>query len=279
MNIAENVAAVRGRIADAAARSGRRPADITLVAVTKYVSADLAGPLVAAGCIDMGESRPQQLWEKAAALADLPIRWHLVGHLQRNKVRRTLPLVAMIHSVDTPQLLAALDAERSSPLPTNLRSVPGEGQGERKSPLPPGEGQAEGGDQSNSPLQTRRDQSQCHNRLPLLLEVNISGEAAKHGFAPDAIEPLLGELAGYHHVGVRGLMCMASLEGGLDAARRDFAALRLLRDRLRPQCPPGVSLDDLSMGMSGDFEVAIEEGATIVRVGSALFEGITSPRQ
>lgn len=107
----------------------------------------------------------------------------------------------------------------------------------------------------------------------MLLEVNTSGEAAKHGFTPESIEPLLAELAGYRNVAVRGLMCMAGLEGGVEVARRDFAALRRLRDRLRPNCPPGVAFDELSMGMSGDFEAAIEEGATIVRVGSALFEG------
>ena len=226
--IAENVAHVRGRIADAAARSGRTASQITLVAVTKYVSADAVRPLVAAGCLDLGESRPQQLWEKAAALADLPVRWHVIGHLQRNKVRRTLPLVAMIHSVDSPRLLAAIDEE-------------------------------------------------CSRPLPVLLEVNVSGEAAKHGFQPQTIEPFLAELAGHENVEVRGLMCMAGLEGGLDIARRDFAALRQLRDRLRPRCPVGVTLDDLSMGMSGDFEVAIEEGATIVRVGSALFDPIPNP--
>jgi PLP dependent protein len=223
--IAENVARIRGRIADAASRSGR-PADaVTLVAVTKYVSPDTVRPLVDAGCRDLGESRPQQLWERAAQLADLPIRWHLIGHLQRNKVRRTLPLVAMIHSVDSPRLLAAIDEER----------------------LPP---------------------------LPVLLEIHISSEDAKSGFAPDEIEPLLARAADYRNISIRGLMGMASLEGGLDVARREFAALRELRDRLRAKCPPGVTLDELSMGMSGDFEVAIEEGATFVRVGSALFEGL-----
>jgi PLP dependent protein len=233
--IAENVASVRGRIADAAVRSGRMAHDITLVAVTKYVSAEAVRPLIGAGCNDLGESRPQQLWEKAAALANQSICWHLVGHLQRNKVRRTLPLLAMIHSVDSPRLLAAIDEERDSPLPL-------------------GEGTA---------------------RLPVLLEVNISGESAKHGFAPETLEPLLSELASYRHVAIRGLMCMAGLEGGLDVARRDFAAMRHLRDSLRQHCPPAILLDELSMGMSGDFELAIEEGATIVRVGSALFEGTT----
>jgi hypothetical protein len=222
------VAQIRGRIADAAARSGRAASDVTLVAVTKYVSAADVRAVVAAGCRELGESRPQQLWEKAAELADLSIQWHLIGHLQRNKVRRTLPLVAMIHSVDSPRLLAAIDAECG------------------------GTGKFSG----------------------VLLEVNTSGETAKHGLQPGEVEPLLTELPRYRHVAVRGLMCMASLEGGPDAARRDFAALRQLRDRLRGRCPPGVALDELSMGMSGDFETAIAEGATIVRVGSALFEAV-----
>lgn len=223
--IADNVAQVRGRIADAAIRSGRTANQVTLVAVTKYVLADAVRPLVAAGCLDLGESRPQQLWDKAAALADLPVRWHLIGHLQRNKVRRTLPLVSMAHSIDSPRLLAAIDEEATRP-------------------------------------------------IPVLLEVNVSGESAKHGFAPEQVEPFLAELASYRNIAVRGLMCMAGLEGGPDDARREFAALRQLRDRLRPHCPPNVTLDELSMGMSGDYEIAIEEGATLVRVGSALFEGV-----
>lgn len=228
--IAANLAAVRQRIAAAAERSGRRAEDVTLVAVTKYIGAAEVRALVEAGCTELGESRPQELWRKAEALRDLPVRWHMVGHLQRNKVRRTLPLVCMIQSVDSPRLAAAVD---------------------------------EAG-------------RELGRRVPVLLEVNVSGEAAKLGFAPAAVEPLLAELAGYRSLEVRGLMCMAALEGGPDVARRDFAALRDLRDRLRAACPAGVALDELSMGMSGDFEVAIEEGATIARIGSALFEGIDS---
>ena len=223
--IAENVARIHGRIARAARRSGRPMDSVTLVAVTKYVSADVVRWLVEAGCRDLGESRPQLLWDKSAELAGLPVRWHLIGHLQRNKVRRTLPLLAMLHSADSPRLLAAIDEEH----------------------LPP---------------------------IPILLEVNISNEPAKHGFAPDEIEPFLTTAANYRHVSIRGLMGMASLEGGLDVARREFAALRNLRDRLRSNCPPGITHDELSMGMSGDFEPAIEEGTTIVRIGSALFEGL-----
>jgi pyridoxal phosphate enzyme (YggS family) len=224
--IAQNVAEVRQRIAEAAARSGRVASDITLVAVTKYVGLPEIRDLLDAGCTDLGESRPQQLWEKAAALADVPICWHLIGHLQRNKVRRTVPLVGLMHSADSAPLIATVD------------QVAGD----------------------------------LKRRLPLLLEINISGDATKHGLLPDEVEPLLESLPTFRNIEVRGLMCMAALEGGLDAARRDFAALRTLRDRLVSRAPAQVSLRDLSMGMSGDYCVAIEEGATIVRVGSALFE-------
>jgi pyridoxal phosphate enzyme (YggS family) len=181
--------------------------------------------IVAAGCHDLGESRPQQLWDKAATMSDLPVRWHMIGHLQRNKVRRTLPLLSMVHSIDSPRLLAAIDEERPA-------------------------------------------------QLPVLLEVNISGDATKTGMPPHELEAILPELANYKNIVVRGLMCMAGLEGDLSEARRDFSALRELRDRLRRKCPPTIPLDELSMGMSGDYEIAIEEGATLVRVGSALFEGV-----
>ncbi len=107
--IAENVAAVRRRIADAAIRSGRGAGEITLVAVTKYVGSPETRALVEAGCTTLGESRPQQFWPKAEALADLPVRWHFIGQLQRNKVRRTLPLVAMVESADNPRLIGFID--------------------------------------------------------------------------------------------------------------------------------------------------------------------------
>ena len=227
--IAENLRQVRQRIDAAAIRSGRRGQDIQLVAVTKYVGAAEIRAVVAAGCDVLGESRPQQLWERAEELADLQVHWHFIGHLQRNKIRRTLPLAAMIQSVDSPRLAEALE-------------------------------------------QTAAELSL---RVPILLEVNTSRETAKGGFAPDDLEPELTKLAEYRHLEIRGLMCMAALEGGLDVARRNFADLRTLRDRLRALCPENVRLDELSMGMSGDYEIAIEEGATIVRVGSALFEGIS----
>ena len=227
--IAANIARVREQIASAAWRSGRTPSDVRLVAVTKYVDADAMRAVVEAGCRDLGESRPQDLWAKAGDLADANIKWHLIGHLQRNKIRRTLPLANLIHSVDNQATLATIDR------------VAGE-------------------------LQLVSQ---------VLIEVNTSGDASKEGVPPGEVLPLLAGAESYPHVTIAGLMTMAALDGGSDVARRNFAALRTLREELAPQCPSNVSLAELSMGMSGDFEVAIEEGATIVRIGSALFEGIT----
>lgn len=226
--IAENLAGVEGRIAAAAARSGRRSGDIRLVAVTKYVGMELIEPLIACGCRTLGESRPQQLWPKAEALAGRGVSWHMIGQLQRNKVRRTLPLVELVHSADSLRLVEAID----------------------------------------------RIAGELKLRSRLLIEVNTSGDEAKHGFSARQLAEALPALAEFGNVEVCGLMCMAGLESGPEETRREFAALRQLRDRLRSACPGGVALDELSMGMSGDYEIAVEEGATIVRVGSALFEGI-----
>lgn len=226
--IAANLARVRQQIAAAAQRSGRTADAVRLVAVTKYVGADEARALVAAGCHDLGESRPQELWRKADQLHSEPIDWHLVGHLQRNKIARTLPLVTLIHSVDSLRLLTSLDEA------------------------------------------ARRLGRSCR----VLLEVNTSGESAKHGLAPDLLHGLIEQLPTFAHVRVEGLMTMAQLEGDPDVARRNFAALRELGDRLAANCPDNASLGELSMGMSGDFEIAIEEGATIVRIGTSLFEGV-----
>jgi PLP dependent protein len=227
--IRANLAAVKERISAAAVRAGRKPEEILLVGVTKYVEPHIARLLFEAGLNDLGESRPQEVWSKAEALADVAVTWHLIGHLQRNKVRRTLPLVTLFHSVDSIRLLREINAEASA----------------------------------------------LNRSVDVLLEVNVSGDAAKHGLHPDEVEPLFPDIAPLKSVNVRGLMTMASLEGGDAKARRDFAALRDLADRLRLHCSENIAMNELSMGMSGDYEVAVEEGATIVRVGSALF-GIES---
>lgn len=228
--VADNLARVRERIAAAAERAGREASDVKLVGVCKYVSAQVAAELVRAGCADLGESRPQQLWDKAAhtALANMDVRWHMIGHLQRNKVTRTVPIATTIHSVDSPRLLRAIDNTATA---NDLRPK-------------------------------------------ILLEVNCSGEAEKHGFVPSDLREFASELGDYQAVEVCGLMTMASGDRNLTTAASNFATLRELRDELASTTSSGVELAELSMGMSGDFEIAIAEGATIVRVGSALWEGV-----
>ena len=226
--IRANLASVRSRIVEAALRSSRSPEAVTLVAVTKKWPLELLEPLVAAGAVDLGENYPQELWRKAEALAGRKpaVRWHLIGHLQSNKVRRTLPLVEMIHAVDSLKLLQFLNS-----LVAERVSVP----------------------------------SVC-------LQVNTSGEASKHGWSAAGILAEADDIASCHNVRVVDLMTMAAWGTSEQTARPSFVALREARDALQERT--GLSLPHLSMGMSGDFETAIIEGATLVRVGSALLEGV-----
>jgi len=220
--IDENLQSVRQRIAAACARCGRSAEDVQLVAVTKYAEPAWVRALLELGVRDLGESRPQQLVQRAEEFCE-PVRWHLIGHLQRNKVRPVLPPAALIHAVDSFRLLSRIEM------------LAGE-------------------------LQLRPR---------ILLEVNVSGEPAKQGFRLEEL------LAGWSAVGecrqvrVEGLMTMAPRDDGSESARPVFRGLRELRDRLADDDRP---LRQLSMGMSGDFETAVEEGATVVRIGSKLFE-------
>jgi pyridoxal phosphate enzyme (YggS family) len=228
----DNIARVRERMAAAATRAGRSD-EPQLIAVTKYVEPEVARLLVTeCGVPTLAESRPQELWRKAEALSDLKdaarAKWHLIGHLQRNKVKPTLPFVDCIQSVDSLRLIEEI----------------------------------------------RRQAAAQDLQVDVLLEVNVSGDQSKHGLRPDEVESVLEQVQISPRVCVKGLMAMASLEGGPVTARGNFAALRELRDRLWNTCTSRVLFRHLSMGMSGDFEIAIEEGATMVRVGSALFEGL-----
>ncbi len=222
--IAENLAAVEERLEAACRRAGRTRSEVKLVAVTKTVSVEVAAWLPELGVYDLGESRPQELWRKAAVVKQ--VHWHLVGHLQRNKIERTLPLIERIHSVDSLRLLEALEA-------------------------------------------TCRQMSRS---LSALLEVNASREATKHGFAPEEVPGLAPRLTKLQYLRVDGLMTLAAYEEDPQRTRPTFAALRNLRDRLAAEL--GRPLPHLSMGMSNDFEIAVEEGATLVRLGTVLFEGI-----
>lgn len=221
------LAEIDNAIDKACSRVQRHRSEITLVGVTKYVESKVALALHLAGVKDLGESRPQELWQKAK---DLPatVNWHQIGHLQTNKIDKTLPLVTLIHSVDSTKLLQAIDKEATKQ----------------------------------------------QRNVNVLLEVNMSREEAKHGFAPEEVDSVIGSLKDLKTTQVQGLMTMAAYSEDPENSRSTFAALRQLRDQMEPNMPSGHSLKHLSMGMSNDFVIAIEEGATLVRIGSILFEGL-----
>jgi pyridoxal phosphate enzyme (YggS family) len=224
--LSENLEGVRHRIAAAAARSGRAADNVRLVAVTKRTRIEGVQQLVALGQHELGENYPQELWKKAEALDPSNVRWHLIGHLQTNKARRTLPLVCLIHAVDSLKLLGILEDLRRAGVP-----VP-----------------------------------------PICLQVNCSEEPAKHGWTPGGIVADAAAIAACGQVPIVGLMTMAAMSETAESARPTFATLRETRDALASAT--GLRLPELSMGMSNDYEVAVEEGATLVRVGSSLWEGV-----
>lgn len=241
--IEANLEAIRERIASACRQAGRTADNVTLVAVTKYVSADVTRLVLEAGCRDLAESRPQSLWDKASALAEVApaARWHLVGHLQRNKIRRTLPLLGVLQSLDSIRLLEAIAADA-------LKAA-----------------------DALRPADAGPESIGCD----VLVEVNLTDDPGRSGAMPADVPALVAAAAACRGVRLRGLMGMAGRPDADAAdARRDFARLRALRDNLAATLADPTMLRDLSMGMSGDFEAAILEGSTLVRIGSALFEGI-----
>jgi pyridoxal phosphate enzyme (YggS family) len=207
---------VRQRIVAACDRAGRSPDDVTIVAVSKGFPAPFIEEALRAGLADIGENRVQEAQSKFAELSERDVRprWHLVGHLQTNKVRTALGLFDIIHSVDSLKLAEAIDRHAAKP-------------------------------------------------APVLIEVNIGGEATKYGFASDETLAACEKIASLSRVDVQGLMTVAPLVSEPEAVRPVFRRLRELRDAL--------GLPHLSMGMTDDFEVAIEEGATMVRIGRAIF--------
>ncbi len=220
---------VVGRIAAAAARSGREPAAVTLVAVCKTVAADRVRAAVAAGLVVLGENRVQEAAGKIPAVPGAS--WHLIGPLQSNKARRAIELFDVIESVHDEELARRLDGMS--------RATPGR---------PP---------------------------IPVLLQVNVDRDPAKAGFDPGALEAAIERLDALGALDVRGLMTIGRLARDPEEVRPTFVSLRALSERLRSRWPR--LGPELSMGMTDDFEVAVEEGATIVRVGRALF-GDRSPR-
>jgi pyridoxal phosphate enzyme (YggS family) len=221
-SIAENLEHVREQIAQAAMKSGRSPDEVELVAITKTHPAEKVREAIEAGQSLFGESRVQ---EARAKIPDLPsnLRWHFVGHLQKNKVRQALSLFEMIHSVDS--LALAQDINRIA------------------------------------------EEEGLHPRV--LLEVNVAGEGSKFGFSPEKLHDQMEELLTLSRLSILGLMTIPPLAKQSEASREYFIQLRHLRDRLQTEFR--VDFTQLSMGMTQDFPIAIEEGATLVRVGTAIF--------
>lgn len=231
MSIKENLKEVRGRIEKAASAAGRDPQEIRLIAVTKTVPVELIEEAVRAGVTDIGENRVQEAAPKIQALKDKYPRltWHMVGHLQRNKVKAALELFNMIQSVDSERLAREI-SER-------------------------GEGRATGGG----------------GRIPVLLEINTSGEKSKYGVAAAEAVGLLKIISTFANIAVEGLMTVAPLADDPQTARPCFRRLRSLSQEIRELGLPNVEMKYLSMGMSDDLEAAVEEGSNMVRIGRAIF--------
>jgi hypothetical protein len=233
VSISENLAAVHVRIACAAVRVGRNPDEVALVAVSKTFSAEHIREAFAAGVRHFGENRVQEWEGKFSQVADLDATWHLIGHLQSNKVRRAAGLFHSIDSVDSLSLAQKLDHAYAEFLADNPGGI-----------LPP-------------------------TRLAILIEVRLSTELTKSGVHADELPALAGAVLALPHLNLRGLMTIPPLLNNPEDVRPYFRRLRELRDELAARL--GSPLPVLSMGMSHDFEVAIEEGATQIRLGTALF--------
>ena len=224
-NIAENLQLIQDQIEKATNRAGRSADEITLIAVSKKRNLEQIREVVETGQLDLGENRPQELRDKQPELPE-SIRWHMIGTLQRNKVKYLAPFVHLVHSVDSEKLLREINKEAGK----NNRMI------------------------------------NC------LLQLNISEEDAKHGLNETSAGEILSRIDDYPHVRILGLMGMAELSDDEALVRSQFARLRKAKEKLQSIQHVRIHMKELSMGMSGDFEIAIEEGATMVRIGTAVFE-------
>ena len=216
---------IKQRIRQAAESCNRDADSVRLVAVSKTIAADIVKEAIEAGVTTLGENYVQEARDKFKALAQYPVSWHFIGHLQSNKAKYAVRLFDLIHSVDSLKLARELDKQAG-----------------------------------------KLDKIQ-----PILVQINISAEDTKSGISIDEAPRLIAEISRLKNLAVKGLMTMPPYFYQPEKVQPFFAALRNLRDQIREQSPPNVSLDELSMGMTGDFEVAIKEGATLVRIGTAIF--------
>lgn len=231
-SIRERLAEVRARIARAAGRARRDPASVRLVAVSKTFPADAVREAAEAGQLDFGENKVQEGLSKIDALADLPLRWHLIGHLQSNKAKKAAARFAAIQSVDSAELLRKIDEAART----------------------------------------------AGRTVDVLVQVDLAGEATKFGAREEELAAIFEAGKTALHAPITGLMTIPPAVDDPEHARPYFTQLRTVRDRLLARGISAERLRDLSMGMSHDFEIAVEEGATIVRVGSAIFGARNYPR-
>jgi len=225
------LADVRERIARAAARAGRDPSHIRLIAVSKTFAADAVRAAAQDGQLDFGENKLQEAQQKRRDLADLPLKWHLVGHLQSNKARKAAAEFDVIHSIDSSSLLQRIDEAAAA----------------------------------------------VSRRVELLVQVDLAGEPTKHGARVEDLKPIFEAAGRATAIRLIGLMLLPPAVDDPAVAREWFRKLRALRDTLQAEGIPANMLKELSMGMSHDYEIAIEEGATFVRVGTAIFGRRGSP--
>ena len=225
VDIKENVRVVNETIAEAADRSGRRASEITLVGVTKTVDVGPMREMIGCGVADVGENRPQEIARKYPEFTQTPLNWHMIGHLQKNKVKYILDKVCLIHSVDDIGLAAEIN----------------------------------------------RLSLKLNKKADVLIEINIAGEETKGGVQPEKCLELIKSCSGLSHVNIKGLMTMAPYILETDKLRLYFKRMYELFVDIRIKCGNNGFVDTLSMGMTNDYAIAIEEGATMVRVGTAIF--------
>ncbi|WP_227395596.1 YggS family pyridoxal phosphate-dependent enzyme [Jeotgalibacillus aurantiacus] len=221
MSVKKNLEQIMNRIKKASEAAGRNPDEITIVAVTKYVSNERAEEAVRAGLVHLGENRPEGLDEKKKVIVSNQVKWHFIGSLQSRKVKKVINEVDFVHSLDRLSLAEEI-------------------------------------------------QKRAEHPVKCFLQVNVSGEEQKHGLSPENASEFVEELVNYDKIKVIGLMTMAPNTQDEVVLRDCFMNLRKLRDLIQEKKLPNVPCTELSMGMSNDFEIAIQEGATYIRIGSSL---------
>ncbi|WP_099831382.1 YggS family pyridoxal phosphate-dependent enzyme [Streptococcus suis] len=223
MNFQKNKDAIFSAVAKAAEKAGRPSESVKVIAVTKYVDSSIANQLVNTGITHIGENRVDKFLEKYSALADKQLTWHLIGTLQRRKVKDIIPFVDYFHALDSVKLAQEID-KRATKI------------------------------------------------VKCFLQVNVSGEETKHGFAVSEIDAALAEISLLENIELVGLMTMAPIDATDDELDEIFSKMQEIQEELATRNLPRMPFTELSMGMSGDFERAIAHGATYVRIGSAFFE-------